>query len=558
MDDEDDEYAAFNDFESLTEEDFARLDATTESSQVHPTPTHFTALDGGSTNVLAHASTSAIPYMAIELEDTEWFGFHANEDEGSPIRRHRGKRPLAVTDILSLAWCEVQFDYGMRQKRFRKLADRPALFRAESGKEIVVQQEVAARNDKTTKRGQFIHKELERELRPEEIKVLITSKEERWALRLIDFLSSMVSLGAEGRVREVPVFGILDGIVVVGIIDELLVHDVEPEVGTKRPSEESSPSPKRPCRASSAPPCETNPGPASSPQRLRVIDTKTRRTYSLPSDEDAEPAWLQVMLYRRLLTSLLDSSEQFDFPTLWASAGVNPSASFSPEFKQQAAQALGNNVPACLDELVLVMRTRLVDLHLPQLDDTLQIIYRSQNKYPRRSDKGKRRADTGENNQIAEAINMSLEDFFQAQLAAALKESAALANAPVSDIHASTSCASPAGAPPASPNSASREPLVDLNVNAPPTPSPETPPSRPDIIGTKEFVMDDGVLDAYLRNALDWWRGKRPARGVSDSQTGRCFSCEYMDGCEWREKKASEKLAATRARRALREATPTW
>ncbi|KAJ7060847.1 hypothetical protein C8F01DRAFT_1369720, partial [Mycena amicta] len=53
------------------------------------------------------------------------------------------------------------------------------------GKEIVVQQDVAARNDKTTKRGRFIHKELELELiKPdaEEIQLTITSEEEYWAL----------------------------------------------------------------------------------------------------------------------------------------------------------------------------------------------------------------------------------------------------------------------------------------------------------------------------------------------------------------------------------------
>jgi hypothetical protein len=49
--------------------------------------------------------------------------------------------------------CEVQFDYGLRQRRSRKLEERLPSIRLDSGKEIVVQQDVAARNDKTTKRG---------------------------------------------------------------------------------------------------------------------------------------------------------------------------------------------------------------------------------------------------------------------------------------------------------------------------------------------------------------------------------------------------------------------
>lgn len=49
--------------------------------------------------------------------------------------------------------CEVQFDYGLRQKRFKKLEDRPASFTSAQGKEIFVEKKVAAKNEIHITRG---------------------------------------------------------------------------------------------------------------------------------------------------------------------------------------------------------------------------------------------------------------------------------------------------------------------------------------------------------------------------------------------------------------------
>ncbi|KAJ7360999.1 exonuclease V [Mycena albidolilacea] len=560
---DDSEYEAYNDFADLTEEDFARLDAAISASD---------AVAGLPT--LGHIDDSAMPSISIELE-----GSCDSEEQGSPINRYRRAGSLSVTDLISLAWCEVQFDYGMRQKRFRNLTDRPASFRTESGKEIVVEQEVAARNDKTTKRGQFIHKELELELQPEEITVLVTTEEERWAFRLINFLASMAALGVERCVREIPVFGVVDGVVVIGIIDELLIRNrSEPETGTKRPSDSALPPQKRACRS---PSCEPKPLLAPTPSRrcIRLIDTKTRRSFSLPSDEDAEPARLQVMLYHRLLIRLLDSATLFDFAAFWPLVGVDSTATFSEVFLLQTAQLLGGTESPlkCLDDVVVLLRRKLAALDLPPVDDTLEIIYRSQNKYSRGREKRKGREKTpatSEDDELTKAIAMSLEDVFEGQLAAALRESAAFAAADIqagssnldqTDVQghgglglslvAGGSTRTPGPGPQNGGSSTAgvwgREPtlaVVDLAADS--SPPPETGTARPEIIGTKEFTMDDAVLETYLNNALDWWRGKRSARGVSDRQTGRCFSCEYREDCEWREQKASEKLEEARQRRA--------
>ncbi|KAF7330125.1 hypothetical protein MSAN_02462300 [Mycena sanguinolenta] len=590
MSDDESEYDVFDDFASLTEEDFARLDATV-SSVLDPPVSDDSLKPCYAFHI--HRARRILPQCENGQSDSPI----------SPPQRHSLRYRLALIGLFGksaflealffgVQACEVQFDYGLRQKRFRPLESRPASFRAESGKEIIVQQDVAAQNDKITKRGQFIHKELERELKPEEIEILIASEEERWAFRLLNFLSSLVLLREEGYVREIPVFGIVDGVVVVGIVDELSIRDEADSLPCPSPP---------PIRARTPDRDETRLGfgpaipKASVPKSvstlcIRVIDTKTRRKDYLPSDEDAKPAHLQVMVYHRLLARLIDTSDLFDFSAIWTPLGVRPAVPFSVVFLKQATQILGSDsVPVCLNDVVLLFQTRIADLHLPRLDDTLQIIYRSQNKYPIRHEaKGKAREDTisipAEDTELAKALAMSLEDAFEAQLAAALKESAELAYALpafVLDAQAGTSNLDRAGVQGQGPvadlslvsgpftgtlNSANDQAatvlgrestLLDIANEGSPPQDTVTVPARPEIIGTKDFTMDNVMLDTYLQSALDWWRGNRPARGVSETQTNRCFSCEYRDGCEWREKKGAEKLEEARQRRAL-GGTMTW
>lgn len=78
MSDDSDEYAAFNDFLGLTEEDFAQIDALSR----------------------AHCSI-ADPDIRIELE-----GHPAPERalHPSPMEQFRKSKTLSVTDLVSPAW----------------------------------------------------------------------------------------------------------------------------------------------------------------------------------------------------------------------------------------------------------------------------------------------------------------------------------------------------------------------------------------------------------------------------------------------------------------------
>lgn len=54
---------------------------------------------------------------------------------------------------LCICRCELQFDYGLRQKRFLKPQHRPKSFVSGSGKEIMVQQAIAQENFQVQKKG---------------------------------------------------------------------------------------------------------------------------------------------------------------------------------------------------------------------------------------------------------------------------------------------------------------------------------------------------------------------------------------------------------------------
>ncbi|KAI0706286.1 exonuclease V [Cerioporus squamosus] len=288
----------------------------------------------------------------------------------SPYEQFRSwNRLLSVTDIASPSWCEVQFDYGLRQKRHKKLADRPEAFVTAEGKTITVAQPVAAVNDRTVTRGRSVHKVLEREFQPEAVTVDVTIPEERWALRIVNLLVSLQILLEQGRCREVPVFGFAHDQIVTGIIDEIVrksvpVPDTTPELPPPTPSR-SSPNkrsasrtprkssskksrqqadPDQPSitsfftpttpskedhRADSAmlvdvvepstPPCTVTPLPESKRQEpanpvptgysLHLSDTKTRIRPSLPPDEDTYASRIQLMLYHRLLSNLLATAD---------------------------------------------------------------------------------------------------------------------------------------------------------------------------------------------------------------------------------------------------------
>ncbi|KAF8274273.1 exonuclease V a 5' deoxyribonuclease-domain-containing protein [Lactarius quietus] len=357
-------------------------------------------------------------------------------DTRSPLEKYRRRGTLSVSDLVGPAWCELQFDYGLRQGRQSlALADRPESFVSAKGKVITVEKKVAETNDKIIGRGKSVHKELEREIFPEQVPVDVKTKEEYWAARLVNMLSCLHSLVEIGVCREMPVFGIVQDQAIVGIIDEVLLKPVsEPEEepnSPKRRTRTSAPGTpqksKKPRKSSPSQSELTNffpspnkdnvPESASPPphpvgNELSILDTKTRRSNLLPSDDDAYSSRMQLMLYYYLLTALLASTSPFN--AFWGKVGADPFAKLSDAFLLQcglADESDGKVVQkyfSSLDDLTNLWHATLCSMHVCGLSPTLEVVYRTQPK-PRGKLDDFAAADR-EARDIARAIASSMND----------------------------------------------------------------------------------------------------------------------------------------------------
>ncbi|KAJ8367895.1 hypothetical protein SKAU_G00079230 [Synaphobranchus kaupii] len=173
---------------------------------------------------------------------------------GSPRKRRRpglGRNPmerfwrthLAVTQVCSQTWCELQVAYGFEIPHvLTELEERP---------------EVTA--------GASIH--LSREMEVQKVvAVPVLSREDRQAIPFLNLLSMIPALQAGLRVRELPVLGLLEGVFLMGVVDEL---------------------------------CYSEKG------ELVLTELKTRRVNTLPGPAQVKGHNLQVRLYKLLFDSLV-------------------------------------------------------------------------------------------------------------------------------------------------------------------------------------------------------------------------------------------------------------
>ncbi|KAJ4485730.1 exonuclease V [Lentinula aciculospora] len=588
-----DEYALYDDFSDLTEEQLAQIDAATSS---------------------ALASTSkSIPHVQIELEGIGTSNHTSSNasktkeaDRVTPLQQFRKNNILSVTDLVSPAWCEVQFDYGLRQQRHRRLKDRPASFVTELGKEIVVDSGVAAKSDATKKKGASVHKKLEREIRPEEISVQVNIEEERWGLRIINMIDCIDSLLLLGCAREIPVFGLVEGKIVVGIIDEITFSQVPPSPHNydKKHGLQSLPStPQKPKRTRRSPsPSQSRITSFMSPTKasavetpftsdssspssahvdlhtLRLIDNKTRRTNSLPRDEDTLPSRLQLMLYHRMFTHIMATSITFDFSSFWQKLELDDTALFSQTF---LAQTLLTPEITCLHHLTDLWHVAVSRLNGARISSTLQLVYRLQPGHSTRKRSSPRKNLNGnvtcsqEEIEIAKAIEASMRDVWsvpkdEQKLAQNLVQSLTDTEAGSSVIEQDKNLVDEPELLWALEQSllthlnetgidfVTQSPAQNVQSSTTADISAKYQPTEThyfDIIGIKDFEFDAQYLDEYLVDIMKWWNGDRKPVGVSLEQSGRCFSCEYRFGCEWREQKAREVEEGLKSRRQQKNAS---
>ncbi|KAF2134549.1 hypothetical protein P153DRAFT_419228 [Dothidotthia symphoricarpi CBS 119687] len=243
----------------------------------------------------------------------------AQNDARPPLERFRTKpkKCLSVTDLISPAWCELQYFYTL--STFGRKPRTQAM-----------------------KTGSKIHKTLEDQVHTT-VPVQVASNEDKFGLRIWNAISGLRCLRETGLTRELEVWGVLEGQVVNGVIDELSYNCPDPafeaQLEKSRAEKSGGTVPLPPGQlsisqafANASQPNSTEEQMDDSPtdRQIYIADVKTRSAPSLPTGASLRPTWMQLMLYRKLLYSL--SLNTVDAETIFARYDLRPLESFTPTF----------------------------------------------------------------------------------------------------------------------------------------------------------------------------------------------------------------------------------
>lgn len=225
------------------------------------------------------------------------------------LHRFRKGRGLSVTDLTGTEWCEKQTEFILL---FGK-PKRTKAMKAGSARHVALEQEVIKR-----------------------VKVQVECAEDVWALKFMNFIVGANQLLFDGLTRELPLVGFVEGVWMVGIIDEI-----------RMPASESTSFPK-------------------------LVDTKTRVRATLPGEPQRRNGRYQLMCYKFMWDTLVadkfPSQKFFDFFSL------NPNHILSPEIRDNTAKS---GFPSeTLSDVVRYFGNSCC--LLPQADDQLLLRYELQ------------------------------------------------------------------------------------------------------------------------------------------------------------------------------------
>ena len=253
-------------------------------------------------------------------------------DTRSPLERFRTqpKKALSVTDLVSPAWCELQYWYTLTLHGRKKRT--PAM-----------------------KQGSKVHRVLEDQVHTT-VHVRLETKEDAWGLRIWNVIQGLRTLREDGLTRELEIWGTVDGLVVNGVIDELsyICPDTEMEESLQKPEPEDK---LPPDQATISEFFKTVGGTSlaqatRSKRRARtkkvyLCDVKTRGVRNLPSGVAFRPTKIQLMLYHRLLVAL--ATNNVDFSILTVRYELDPMKIFSDSFLAQIGGLHESNGQPFLD-----------------------------------------------------------------------------------------------------------------------------------------------------------------------------------------------------------------
>ena len=240
--------------------------------------------------------------------------------------------------------------------------------------------------------GTKIHQKLEDEVHTT-VPVLVKTKEDRFGLRMWNTISGLRCLRETGLTRELDVWGVIEGQVVNGVIDEVSYECPDPDLEARLESEKAQknggtvPLPKdQPSIAQafarvSGTQDDSSPwiGGSPSDRQIYIADVKTRNVRSKPTGASLRPTWMQLMLYRKLLESL--ALNTVDAETIFTRYDLDSLRPFTDEFLQQIGDIGPENEAADFPNLLSLWSLLVTEMQLTIPPFSLSPILRAEFRY---------------------------------------------------------------------------------------------------------------------------------------------------------------------------------
>jgi exonuclease V len=336
------------------------------------------------------------------------------------------------------------------------------------------------------KQGSEVHRILE-EQDHDMVQVQVKTREDMWGLKIWNVIQGLKGLRATGTTRELEIWGVIDGQVINGIIDEISYTCPDPALEEALENSKGEAAEKikltLPTDQASITLLEDDvsieldsgaPLDNPNPQRKAYItDVKTRSRMHLPQGASLRGTLMQLMLYRLLLESLVTNAVPSD--VIFARYDLKPLKPFSSTFIAEIA-ALDFNFQ----------------------DDTPSSCSASSNS----TQTSIHELESYKN--LSALWNAMIDEFTRA-----ISDSSAL-----SDVLRAEFRFSKTG----------------------------------EIFGNKIFAYDAEKLREYLVDEMSWWKGERQARGVDIEEAFKCRMCEFSEECTWRKEKTEEAIMKHRLR----------
>lgn len=377
------------------------------------------------------------------------------------------------------------------------------------------------------KKGSSMHKTLEDEIYTT-VPVEIKTKEDAWGLRIWNVIQGLRMLREYGITREMEVWGLVDGQIVNGIIDQLSYECPDSELEATAESyyanavESRAALPEYQMSLSDYllstsgggmslsewgqghnEPEQTAPAETKVPEavynlpRIYVTDVKTKASRSVPTVKSSgfRPTHLQLHLYYHMLNRLI-TSDDVTIDVLAARYDFDAGKAFTDGFVSEVGG----------------LNDQFFDALSSQESETTET----------------------QNDDSQDSTSLLLSHNNLSQLWSLMIHQLRLTFLPPADAE---------GIAPSIPCQTQPELLQEYQTLVSPVLTARYLSSAADEalerrhLGSRSFLYDPTSLTSYLSDQMTWWRGERDPRGVDIMDAWKCRICEFRDECSWRQER---------------------